>query len=77
MASYGLQINQSHGENSLSHIINCISPGHIAIITFNHPLFSLAKLVQEQFTATHDKGRYAAMLGVLHTEKAFWNLLAQ
>ena len=55
--------------------INFLNPAQIPVISFDQPLFALARLFQWQFPATHGEGQYVAMLGGLHTEMALWNLL--
>ena len=64
-----------HGMDVVKQATNLLNPGQIPVITFDQPLFALAKLVQWHFPATHGEGQYVAMLGGLHTEMALWNVL--
>ena len=64
-----------HGMDVVKKATNLHKPGQIPVITFDQPLFALAKLVQWHFPATHGEGQYVAMLGGLHTEMALWNVL--
>ena len=64
-----------HGMDVARQATNLLNPGQIPVITFDQPLFALAKLVQGHFPATHGEGQYVAMLGGLHTEMALWNVL--
>ena len=64
-----------HGTDVVKQATNLLNPGQIPVITFDQPLFALAKLVQWHFPATHGEGQYVAMLGGLHTEMALWNVL--
>jgi len=65
-----------HGVDVVKQATNVFNPGQIPVITFDEPLFALAKLVQWQFPATNGEGHYIDMLGGLHTEMALWNVLA-
>ena len=64
-----------HGMDVVKQATNLLNPGQIPVITFDQPLFALAKLVQWHFPATQGEGQYVAMLGGLHTEMALWNVL--
>ena len=64
-----------HGMDLVKEATNLLNPGQIPVITFDQPLFALAKLVQWHFSATHGEGQYVAMLGGLNTEIALWKAL--
>ena len=64
-----------HGVDVQRQAIQFFNPGQIPVTTFEQLLFALAKLVQWQFPTTHGEEKYVVMLGGLHTEMAFWNVL--
>ena len=64
-----------HGMDVVKQATILLNPGQTPVITFDQPLFALAKLVQWNFPATHGEGQYVAMLRGLHTEMALCNVL--
>jgi len=65
-----------HGMDVQRQAIQFLNLGQTPVtFTFDQPLFALPKLVQWQFPTTHGEEKYVVMLGGLHTEMVFWNVL--
>ena len=56
-------------------VITYLNPGKTPFITFDLPLFALAKFVQWKWPVTHSKTVHVVMLDVLHSETTLWNTL--
>jgi len=55
--------------------IERLNPGQIPVTTFDHPLFTLVKLVQWKWPDVYGKSVHVVMMGGLHLEMALWNTL--
>ena len=61
-----------HGVNVLRWATEYLNPGQIPVMTFDAPLFALAKFIQWKWPDTHGEDKFVAMLGGLHIEMAMW-----
>ena len=59
-----------HGMDVIRQAIQFFNPGQIPVITFDQPLFALAKFVQWKWPNTHGERLQVVMLGGLHIEMA-------
>ena len=64
-----------HGMHVSKQAITFLNPGHVPAITFDQPLYALAKYVQWRWPQTHGEKGYVVMLGGLHTEMALWSTM--
>ena len=64
-----------HGLDIQRRAIKWINPGQIPVITFDQPLFALAKLVQWKWPDVYGESVHVVMMGGLHLEMALWNTL--
>ena len=61
-----------HGVNVLRWATEYLNPGQIPVMTFDTPLFALAKFIQWKWPDTHGEDKFVTMLGGLHIEMAMW-----
>jgi hypothetical protein len=59
-----------HTMNVVKHNVEHLNPGQVTVITFNQPLYALAKQVQWNCIDTHGEQHFLIMLGGLHVEMA-------
>lgn len=64
-----------HGMDVHRQITEYLNPGQIPVITFDQPLFALAKHVQWKWPELYGEEKYVVMMGGLHIEKALWTTL--
>ena len=50
--------------------VNKMNPGQVSVVTFDQPLYAIAKQVQWNWPNTHSENLFVVMLGGLHTEMA-------
>jgi len=62
-----------HGMNVLRQAITFLNPAQIPVITFDQPLFAIAKFIQWKWPTTHGERVYVVMFGGLHIEMALWS----
>ena len=62
-----------HGMDVHRQATEYLNPGQIPVITFDQPLFALAKYVQWKWPDLYGEKVYVVMMGGLHIEKALWN----
>jgi hypothetical protein len=62
-----------HDMDVIPQSIQFLNPGQIPVITFDQPLFAMAKFVQWTWPNTHGEQLQVVMLGGLHTEMALWS----
>ena len=62
-----------HGMDVHRQATEYLNPGQIPVITFDQPLFTLAKYVQWKWPDLYGEKVYVVMMGGLHIEKALWN----
>lgn len=65
----------THSMNVLGQAITFLNPNQIPVITVDHPLFALAKMVPWKWAASHGEQAYVVMLGGLHIRMALWSVL--
>ena len=56
-------------------ITDYLNPGQVPIMTFDQPLFALAKLVQWKWPDIFGENKFLVMFGGLHIEMALWNTI--
>ena len=74
-----------HNANSPAMIRHCLTvvqaavqklnPGQIPVITFDQPLYALAKQIQWQWSDTYGEDKFVIMMGGLHIEMAALRML--
>ena len=66
-----------HGMDEVKQATNLLNPGQSPVITFDQPLFALAKLVDPMAVSSHPRRRtVCSHVGRLaDTEMALWNVL--
>ena len=52
-----------------------LNPGQIPVITFDQPLYALAKQIQWQWSDTYDENKFVIMMRGLHIEMAALRML--
>ena len=62
-----------HGMDVHRQTTEYLNPGQIPVITFDQPLFTVAKYVQWKWPDHYGEKVYVVMMGGLHIEKALWN----
>lgn len=71
MIKHGMYVQKMLTE----HLANYINPGQIPVMTFDQPLFALAKFVQWKWPEVFGESRFLVMFGGLHIEMALWNTI--
>ena len=61
-----------HGMNVLRLATEYLNPGQVPVITFDAPLYALAKFIQWNWPDTHGEEKFIPMFGGLHIEMAMW-----
>jgi len=61
-----------HGMTVLYSATEFLNPGQIPVMTFDAPLFALAKFIQWNWPNTHGEDKFIVMFGGLHIEMALW-----
>ena len=64
-----------HGMQVQKKITDYLNPGQVPIMTFDQPLFALAKSVQWKWPHILGEGKFLVMFGGLHIELALWNTI--
>lgn len=64
-----------HVMNIFKQITEEFNPGQVPVMVVDHPLYTLAKLVQMNETATYGEYKFLVMLGGLHIEMAAFRAL--
>ena len=59
-----------HSMNVVKKAVDILSPGQVPVITVDQPLFTIAKQIQWNWTASHDEDQFIVMFGGLHIEMA-------
>ena len=59
-----------HGMKILKLVVTFLNRDKVPVITIDQPLFTLAKMVQWKWSASHGEQAYIVMMGVLHIEMA-------
>ena len=56
--------------NVVKKAVDILNPGQVPIITVDQPLFTIAKQIQWNWTASHGEDQFILMFGGLHIEMA-------
>ena len=56
--------------NVVKKAVDILNPGQVPINTVDQPLFTIAKQIQENWTASHGEDQFIVMFGGLHIEVA-------
>ena len=64
-----------HAMDMIKKAVDHINSGQIPVIAVNQPLYSLTKQIQWQWSETHGESKFVILLGGLHIEMAFLNVL--
>ena len=59
-----------HSMNVVKKAVDILNPGQVPIITVDQPLFTIAKQIQWNWTASHGEDQFIVMFGGLHIEMA-------
>ena len=59
-----------HSMNVVKKAVDILNPGQVPIITVDQPLLTIAKQIQQNWTASHGEDQFIAMFGGLHIEMA-------
>ena len=59
-----------HSMNVVMKAVHILNPGQVPIITVDQPLFTIAKQIQQNWTASHGEDQFIVMCGGLHIEMA-------
>ena len=59
-----------HSMNVVKKAVDILSPGQVPVITVDQPLFTIAKQIQWNWTASHGEDQFIVMFGGLHIEMA-------
>ena len=59
-----------HSMNVVKKAVDILNPGQVPIITVDQPLFTIAKQIQWNWTASHGVDQFIVMFGGLHIEMA-------
>lgn len=60
-----------HGMNVIKQIVDRVNCDQSPVITFDQPLFTLAKLIQWNWSNLYGEEQFIIMMGPLHTKMAF------
>ena len=52
-----------------------LNPDHVPVITYDQPLFAIAKSIKWQWLETYGQQKFIIMLGSLHIQRAAWKTL--
>ena len=63
-----------HGMDVLKKATTFLNPHQVPVITFDQPLFAMAKMVQWKWPASHGEA-YVVMMGGLHIKMVLWDVL--
>ena len=64
-----------HSFTVVNKAIQSINPGQVPILTFDQPLYALAKQIQWQWPISYGENRFVIMMGGLHIEMASLRML--
>ena len=65
-----------HSMNVVKKAVDILNPGQVPIITADQPLFTIAKQIQWNWTASHREDQFIVMSGGLHIEMATFKTIS-
>ena len=66
-----------HSMNVVKKAVHILNPGQVPIITVDQPLFTIAKQIQWNWTASHGEDHFIVMFGGLHIEMAAFKTIGK